>query len=117
MKKLFLTSIVIFLISFLSLAQQVQSGTFAANSSTPNYTLDKNSGERTVTIEISYPTPFDKKPQVILTVNQLDATTNSNIRYEVKTISVSRDNFIIQIRTWSESKILGISGTWLAISQ
>ena len=118
MKKLLLISILsLFAFSFSVLAQQIDSGTFSANSTTPNYTLDKNSGDRTITIEINYHTAFDKKPEVILSVNQLDASTNSNVRYEVKTISVSRDNFIIQIKTWSESKIFGISGTWLAISK
>jgi hypothetical protein len=118
MKKLLLISILsLFAFSFSVLAQQIDSGTFSANSSTPNYTLDKNSGDRTITIEVNYHIAFDKKPVVILSVNQLDASTNSNVRYEVKTISVSRDNFIIQIKTWSESKIFGISGTWLAISK
>ncbi|MFZ0453975.1 MAG: H-type lectin domain-containing protein [Ignavibacteriaceae bacterium] len=119
MKKLHLITVLVFLFafSFTILAQQIETGTFSANSSTPNYTLDKNSGDRTITLEINYPTAFDKKPEVILSVNQLDAATSSNIRYEIKTISVSRDNFIIQIKTWSESKIFGISGTWLAISK
>ncbi len=119
MKKLSLIFVLIFLFafSFSALAQQIETGTFSANSSTPNYTLDKNSGDRTITMEVNFHTAFDKKPEVILSVNQLDASTNSNVRYEVKTISVSRDNFIIQIKTWSESKIFGISGTWLAISK
>lgn len=119
MKKFSLMSVVIFLFafSFSVLAQQIETGTFSANSSTPNYTLDKNSGDRSITIEINFHTSFDKKPEIILSVNQLDASTNSNVRYEVKTISVSRDNFILQIKTWSESKIFGISGSWLAISK
>ena len=119
MKKFFIIPTVFFLFafSFSVFAQQIDSGTFSANSSTPNYTLDKNSGDRTITLEVNFHTAFDKKPEVILSVNQLDASTNSNVRYEVKTITVSRDNFIIQIKTWSESKIFGISGTWLAISK
>ena len=115
MKKLLLASTFLFLFAFTAFAQQVQSGTFSANSTTPNYTLDKNSGDRVVTIEVNYPAPFDKKPHIVLAVSQLDASTASNIRYDVK--AVSRDNFTIQIKTWSDTKILGIAGTWLAISQ
>ncbi len=117
MKKFFaLTTIIFFAVLSTSLfaQSQVESGKFSANTSSPNYTLDKNSGDRSYTIEVTFPKPFDTKPNVVLAVSQLDASTSTNIRYNVEAVSVSRDNFTVKITTWSDSKILGISGTWLA---
>ena len=99
-----------------SFAQEVQSGTFAANVNTAGYSLDKGSGDRTHTIEVSFPTGFDTKPSVILSVSTIDADKGSNLRYEVVAKSISRDGFIITIRTWADSKIHGIGGSWLAVA-
>jgi hypothetical protein len=120
MKKLSVISLLFFFIlgtSFVLAQAKIQSGKFSANSSTANYTLDKNSGDRSVSIEVNFDKPFDKKPIVTLNVNLLDADAKSNIRYSVEATSVSRDGFIIKISTWSEAKILGIGGTWVAMSE
>ncbi len=119
MKKLFLASTLVFLLAFTfnAFAQQVESGSFSASSATSHYTLDQNSGDRVVTLEKTFATPFDKMPVIVLSVNQIDAPSSSNLRYEVKAVSISRDNFTIQIKTWSDSKINSIAGTWLAISK
>lgn len=117
MKKFFALTTVIFFVALstsLFAQSQVESGKFSANTSSQNYTLDKNSGDRSYTIEITFPKPFETKPNVVLAVSQLDAATSTNIRYNVEAVSVSRDNFTVKISTWSDSKILGISGTWLA---
>jgi hypothetical protein len=44
----------------------------------------------------------------------LDATTQTNIRYNVSPISISRDGFTIKVATWSDSKLYGIGGYWIA---
>lgn len=93
---------------------QILSGKFSANSSTPQYTLDKNSGERSFSIEVNFDKPFDKKPKVVLSITMIDVDTKTNVRYNVEAISISRDNFTIKITTWSETKIYGIAGSWIA---
>ena len=98
-------------------AQEIQMGKYSINNSTPNYTLDKSSGDRSMTIDVNFVKGFDKKPTVMLSVTNLDAGINSNIRYSVDAISVSRDGFTIKISTWSDSIINGISGHWVAISE
>ena len=99
-----------------ALSQEVQSGAFSAGAGTPNYTLDKGSGPRTFSIEVSYPKGFDVKPDILISVNSLDADASTNIRYEVVAKGISRDGFVITIKTWSESKIFNIGGSWLAVS-
>ena len=117
MKKLFFisSSLLIFGLTTFSFAQaQIESGTWSANTSTSGYTLDKNSGDRNVLIEVAFDTPFEIKPNVVLGITMLDISAGSNVRYSVSTMSVSRDGFTIKIATWSETQIYGISGSWVA---
>lgn len=99
-----------------SFAQEVQSGTFSANSTNQGYTLDKNSGDRTYSIEVNFPQGFNVKPEIILSVSNIDADKDVNLRYDVVAKAISRDGFVITIKTWSDSKIHGIGGSWLAVA-
>jgi len=95
-------------------AQTVQSGTWAITPATPGFSLDKSTGERTMTIDIDFNKPFDTKPNVVLSVTQIDADKDFNQRYNVEAISVSRDGFTLKIRTWADSKVYSLSGFWMA---
>ncbi len=107
--------LVLFFATSMVFAQsEVQSGAFTASSNTDGYTLDKNTGNRSFNIEVNFKKSFTTKPKVVLSVNNLDADTKTNIRYSVEAISVSRDNFTVKITTWGDTKIYGISGFWLA---
>ena len=97
-------------------AQQVQTGTYRFDKSLSDFTLDKNDGDRIVQLEVTFPKPFDVKPEVLVSVNYLDCNKDKNLRYEVKTISVSRDGFLVQVKTWSDSRIFAIGGGWMAVS-
>ena len=95
-------------------AQKMQSSSWSVNQSLAAYSLDKNDGERSMTIDIDFETPFKEKPQIFLSVAQIDADKESNLRYNVEAISISRDGFTIKVRTWSDSKLFSISGYWVA---
>jgi H-type lectin domain len=97
-------------------AQQVQTGTYRFDKNIKDYTLDKNDGDRIVQLEVTFQKPFDTKPEVLVSVNYFDGDKSTNARYEVKTISVSRDGFLVQVRTWADTKINGIGGGWMAVS-
>jgi len=117
MKKLFfiLSLLLVFALTTLSFAQaQVESGKWGVNTSNTGYTLDENAGDRSMTIDVSFDVPFDEKPDIILGVTMMDATTQTNIRYSVSPMSISRDGFTIKIATWSDSKVFGIGGYWIA---
>ena len=117
MKKLFFISslLLIFVLTTLSFAQaQVESGKWGVSTSNTGYTLDENAGDRSMTIDVSFDVPFDEKPDIILGVTMTDATTQTNIRYSVSPMSISRDGFTIKVATWSDSKIYGIGGYWMA---
>ena len=113
---------IIISIFFLSLtvsisAQTMQSSSWSVNQSLSGYSLDKNNGERTITLEVKFETPFTKKPQIVLSVTQIDSDQKTNQRYNVEAISISRDGFTIKVRTWADSKLFSISGYWFAIAQ
>jgi hypothetical protein len=117
MKKIFFISsiLLVFALTTLSFAQaQVQSGKWSVNTSTKGYTLSENTGDRSMTIDVSFDSPFEVKPDIIIGVTMLDANTKTNIRYNVSPTSLSRDGFTIKVATWSESKISGIGGYWIA---
>ena len=120
MKNFFCISsiLLVFALTTLSFAQeQVESGKWSVNTTKTGYTLNGNTGDRSMTIDVSFAVPFDVKPDIIIGVTMLDATTQKNIRYNVSPLSVSRDGFIIKVATWSDSKIFGIAGYWIAHAQ
>jgi len=96
---------------------QVQSGSFNFNSSVPGYTLDKNSGDRSTSIEVTFEQPFAKKPTVALSTTMIDAETKTNVRYRIEAASISRDGFMVTVTTWGETKIFAINGSWLATAE
>ncbi len=96
---------------------QTQSGQWTSKIGDVGYNLDTNTGERSMTVEVEFPKPYDVKPKVIISVTQVDTDKGFNSRYNVEVLSVSRDGFTIKIRTWADSKIYSISGYWLSYTE
>lgn len=118
MKQFFLSLIVISLFCFASeiMAQEVQTGKFHTSNAVEGYTLDKNDGVRTMLVEVEYPKPFNKKPEVMVGVNLIDASNAQNLRYSVEVKSVSRDGFTLLVKTWANTRIFEIGGGWIAVA-
>ncbi|MCX7611250.1 MAG: H-type lectin domain-containing protein [Ignavibacterium sp.] len=115
MKKLIALFILMFVFSSISFSQSfVQSGTWSINPSVSGYNLDKGNGDRSMTIDIEFPKPFESKPTVVLSVSQIDTDKDTNSRYNIEAISVSRDGFTLKVRTWADSKVYSMSGYWIA---
>jgi len=119
MQKIILSVFFAVCLTFVSVFAQsgIQSGKFTANASTEGYTLNKNSGDRSVSIEIAFPKPCETKPVIVLSVTSIDADKSTNVRYSVEAVSVSRDGFTIKVSTWSDSKIHGVTGQWIAYTE
>jgi hypothetical protein len=120
MKKLFLALVVFVALGLafsVSAQTQVLTGTWKADVNTEGYTLAENQGDRSVVISVEFLEPFENKPDVMLSVTFLDATSDKNVRYKVESMSVSRDAMTIKISTWSDTKIMGIRGFWIAHSK
>ncbi|MDP2363664.1 MAG: H-type lectin domain-containing protein [Ignavibacteria bacterium] len=117
MKKFNLLIILSFYIA-LSYSLSAQTNTLGSswsfNQSLQSYSLSSNNGERSMTLDVDFKTPLKKIPQIFLSVTQIDADKETNLRYNVEAISISRDGFTLKVKTWSDSKIFSISGYWLA---
>jgi len=116
-KVLILTSVLFFFVFAAMVSAQTQSGQWLSKAEDKDYSLDKNNGERSTTVEISFAKPFDIKPKVTVSVSHLDADKGFNSRYSVEVLSVSRDGFTIKIKTWADTKIFSIGGYWLAYKE
>jgi len=95
----------------------IQSGSWSVSQSLPSYSLDKNIGERIMTIDVKFKKSFSSKPKIVLSINQIDASKEFNLRYEIEALSISRDGFVLKVKTWGDSKIFSLSGNWLACTE
>lgn len=115
MKNLLLTLGLFLMISAVAFSQtQVLSGTWGGNKDTKYYTLHENTGERKFTVEVNFLKPFENKPEVVCGISMIDVDKGTAIKYAVKPISVSRDGFTVEVKTWGDTKILSVSGFWVA---
>jgi hypothetical protein len=115
MKNLLLTLGLFFMISAVAFSQsQVLSGTWGGNSETKYYTLHDNTGERKFTVEIPFLKPFENKPDVVVGITMIDVDKSTAVKYAVKPLSVSRDGFTVEVKTWGDTKIFSVSGFWVA---
>jgi len=115
MKRLLLISALFFMVSAVAFSQtQVLSGTWGASSDTKSYTLNANSGDRSIIIQVNFLKPFENKPDVVCGISSIDVDKSASVRYAVKPISVSRDGFTVEVKTWGDTKINSITGFWVA---
>jgi hypothetical protein len=115
MKNLLLTLGLFLMVSAVAFSQsQVLSGTWGGNAETKYYTLHDNQGERKFTVEVNFLKPFENKPEVVCGITMVDVDKNTAVKYAVKPISVSRDGFTVEVKTWGDTKILSIGGFWVA---
>ncbi|MDH3269022.1 MAG: H-type lectin domain-containing protein [Ignavibacteria bacterium] len=115
MKRLLLLSALTLMLSDVAFNQTVVlSGNWGASSETKSYTLNQNTGYRTITIEIFFLKPFKVKPNVVVGISSIDVDKSAPVRYAVKPISVSRDGFTVEVNTWGDTKINSVTGFWVA---
>ncbi|OGU54760.1 MAG: hypothetical protein A2V66_08295 [Ignavibacteria bacterium RBG_13_36_8] len=113
--KFFSIILILFFFSFTEMQAQVQTGSFFFDNSTPDFTLSKGSGKRSVEKEIYFDKPFNAKPHIFLSLTVIDAAEKTRLRYGVDAMSVSRDGFVVKISVWGDTKINGIGGNWIAV--
>ncbi len=115
MKKFMLILGLFLMVSAVAFSQsQVLSGVWGGNSETKYYTLHDNTGERKFTVEVNFLKPFENKPEVVCGITMIDVDKSTAVKYAVKPISVSRDGFTVEVKTWGDTKILSVSGFWVA---
>jgi hypothetical protein len=89
---------------------QIQTGTFSSTGTN----LSSGSGDRQMSVAVTFPKGFGAKPQVMIAITSIDAS--GNLRVNVEAEGISRDGFTAVVKTWADSKINSVSGTWIAIA-
>ena len=107
-------SILIFAVIFcynvkINAQDKLESSFWSVNPGLTDYSLDSNRRERTTILTINFKIPFEKKPGIFISISQIDADRETNLRYNVEVISISRDAFTLRVRTWSDSRIFSLS--------
>ena len=100
---------------FSVLFAQAQSGSFKVGADHKGYTLHANEGLRTYSIDVTFEKPFDVKPEIILSTTLMDIPVGTPTLYEITASAISRDCFVINIKTWNNGKIINVGGSWLAV--
>jgi hypothetical protein len=115
MKNYFIPAVILFLSIFTyNSFSQTYIGTWAAKENIGSYNLHQGSGERMTTFSVKFPQPFEKTPEILLSVTQVDASSKTNVRYNVEVMHVDKNGLKIKIRTWADTQLFSISGFWLA---
>ena len=118
-KSLFaVATILVFMTSsaFVEEDMAVASGKFTINKNTSGFNLGQGEGPREFTMEVKFPNSFSTKPDILLSVTSIDANSKANVRYKIETSFISEQGFIIKVSTWDDSKVYGLSGQWMAIT-
>ena len=115
--QLFISALMILACAGIMNAQAVQSGSFKAGSDSPDYTLDKGTGDRSFSIPVKFDKPFAGKPDIIVSATGLDANTKeTNLRYDVSFNGANGNGFTIVVKTWGDSKLFVVNGKWMAVA-
>ena len=72
-------------------------------------------GPREVRHAVSFAESFSDNPSVSVSVSMFDASSSTNIRFDVKAEGVTPVGFDIVFRTWSDSQIARARVNWQAI--
>jgi hypothetical protein len=92
--------------------EQIQMGTFSSSGTS----LSDGSGDRQFTVAISFPKPFKVKPDVMVALTMIDVAGSVGTRVSVTADGISRDGFTAVIKTWADSKVYAIKGSWVAVA-
>lgn len=95
---------------------QILRGNFRFDYMVANYEMDKGSGDRKTSLNVSFPKAFKEKPEVIIAVNSVDGK-GSSVRYDVTVSNVTTSGFTIMARTWGDTQLFWFGGNWFAIGK
>jgi hypothetical protein len=110
------------LVSAVSFGQTMKKGDFVGSVNSEGWTLSEGKGERISKYVVNFDKPFVNAPTVAVMLNGFDASSddmdgakkNATVRVALITEQVTKGGFVIKIKTWGESKLNAVWGTWIA---
>jgi hypothetical protein len=96
---------------------KLQSGDYLADFLSPEseykYMMD-STGWREFKHHINFDVKYEKKPQVIVSINQLDNDKNKNLRINVFAADIDISGFDLKVQTWDDTSICSARIAWFA---
>lgn len=73
------------------------------------------SGARRATYHVSFDEPFDDTPAVHISLSMWDTEGSTNQRLDVQATEINPQGFVIEFRTWGDSRVARVRASWMAI--
>lgn len=72
-------------------------------------------GPRQTRLPVAFSEAFSAAPIVNVSITMFDASSGSNIRFDIQAEGVTPQGFDIVFRTWGDSKVARVRAKWQAI--
>ena len=79
-----------------------------------NYEAMRTFGWREFKYHVNFDKVYEKKPQVIVSINQLDSNKDKNVRINVFAADIDTTGFDLKIQTWDDSIIYSARIAWIS---
>jgi hypothetical protein len=91
-------------------------GTFEVNTSDTAFAPFGNgtTGERFYRKRITFQTPFQQTPEVVVSIAGVDIAQEKNARLRVHAEKVDAQGFELVIETWWDTQMWRVRATWIA---
>ncbi len=74
-------------------------------------------GPRTMLSRVAFSEAFRKAPSVRVTLAMWDMDRGFNQRADISATEITQDGFVIQFKTWGDTKIARVRADWMAIGE
>jgi hypothetical protein len=95
----------------------VEGGNFIKDEKEADWTLSKNSGNRTFHRHIVFKQKFSEKPNVFTALNYMDCSTKKNLRINCYPSNITETGFDISFTVWADTVIHGVGARWIALGR
>ena len=75
------------------------------------------SGPRKVSRAVEFSEAFSTQPMVHVSLSMWDMGNDSNARADIRAENVTETGFDLVFQTWSDTRIVRVSASWLAIGE
>ncbi|MBI1417794.1 MAG: hypothetical protein GC146_11275 [Limimaricola sp.] len=74
-------------------------------------------GPRQSRSRVTFSQPFRNAPAVHLSLSMWDMSNTTNARVDLQAEEVDGEGFVIQFRTWADTRVARVRVAWLAIGE
>lgn len=96
---------------------RAESGKVEVFSHYPNGYMWTGNGPREIDAVVEFQAGFRRDPVVQASIAAFDVGNAANARVDVNVVSVTRENFIVRVTTWADTKLATIHVGWTAIGR